>query len=301
MVSATTLEWGAAACTLEGGPFVPEGERPNVYLAAASSDAVYVYHRPIGEGVHRIEKWSLNLADGGCTLTRDASFAGDGQLERPGIVGMLGVVGSYLIVADRLDTVYNLDGSDAFTCTDLRNRSRIAQIDATPTQALVTYGTTGVERWTFADGACSSEPLWPLPASHQVSYYFDEIDGEVAGLYLLPEQQTTIARFAADGSERWRFGANRDGAADYRIGNVMSVAEVGGQLLVLDTGVGQVLALSGEGVEVARLATASAASLFGASVSFDHVIAIADDVALVYASYSEGSVRRGGFIRLNVR
>jgi hypothetical protein len=286
-----TLELNPTPCALEGGPLVPDGERVNVSVAAGAEGSVFLYHRPLpgGDSAHRVERWDVESHSDRCTLTHNATFAGDGQLERPGIFGLLAVVGDKLVVGDRENTVYDLDGNPLYVCDDIGRRTRAHPID--DSTALVTNGSRAIERWTFNDDSCSHETLWELPEKHQVSYHFGVVDGDVAGLYLLPGGAKSLVRFGEDGVERWRYGSVE---SEHKIKSVAAVASLAGHLVFNDAFPTTLSALDGDGHKVAELAYRDRfASL--RSWQVQHLIPVGEHQALLFLTHVDDTGVHGQF------
>jgi hypothetical protein len=208
-------------------------------------------------------------------------------------MNFMGVVGDQLVVGDRLNMIYGLDGAERYTCDSVSYRSRISAIDGTT--AVLTNGTTGVERWTFDGSACSSEQLWALPAGHQVGYSMTQWDGDVAGLYLLPEQRQAIVRIAPDGTERWRWGTNQASEPDY-FGNVMSVAVVNDHLLVLDVGRRHIWLLDGSGAPAGSIELPAGVGEHTTGVQYQHLLAAGPGIALLVYTYTADGVSSWGAV-----
>ena len=156
-----------------------------------------------------------------------------------------------------------------------------------------------VERWTFGPDSCSSEELWPIPEGHQLSYHFDALGDGAAGMWMMPERAQTIASFAADGSEHWRFGLNSEGA-DYELGNITGAAEVGGRLLVVDQGNGNILAFAADGTVDATFGFRDAVAGLGSAIQVEHLVEVDETTALLYVQWTGDATRTGGFLRLDV-
>lgn len=270
-----------------------EGERANPYVVAFGADALFIYQRPFSQGEHRVVRYDVAFADGSCTLTRNEAFAGDGSLQRPGIFGLMGVVGDQLVIGDRGNMVYGLDGSEMYACEQLSQRSRIAPVDATT--AVVTNGTIGVERWTFDGASCSSESQWALSPGHQVGYAMSQWGGDVAGQYLMPEQARTIARIAPDGTERWRWGSGDSSQPDYT-GTIASVAVEGDRLLVLDTGRRQIWLLTPDGEPAGSIPLPSSVGEHSRGLQFHHLVATGTGTALLVYTWMNDDTSQWGAV-----
>jgi len=291
-----SLDLGADACTLEGGPLVPDGERVNISVAAGGDGTLFLYHRPLpgGDGQHRVERWNVVLKGDRCTLKRDMGFAGDGSLERRGIFGLLAVVGDKLVVGDRENTVYDLDGEPLYTCDGLGYRTRASAVD--DTTALVTRSSDQVERWTFTDEGCSHETLWDQPDKHQVSYHFDVADGELTGLYLLPNSGKTIVRFATDGTEQWRYGS---ADVEPKLKSVAAVATLAGHTVFNDAFPTTLTALDGGGEAAAELAYRDRFANLR-SWQVQHLTAVGERDALLFLTHVDDSGVHGQFHRVRL-
>lgn len=116
---------------------------------------------------------------------------------------------------------------------------------------------------------------------------------------MMPERAQTIASFGPDGTELWRHGSNA-ADAEVSLGNISGAAEVGGRLIVVDQGSGNILALAAEGGLDATFAFRETVAGLGSAIQVEHIVEIDENTALVYVQWTGEEGRTSGFLRLDV-
>ena len=221
------IEMSAALCATEGGEIVPtEDGNGNIMSVVYGGGHLFtqVNYREGEETISGVQKWTVSNDGGACTLTRDATFAGDGQLEVASGWG-IAIIGDYLVAEAGDQRVFRLDGTPVEVECDFMSGYITVADDGTAYVGVNSYKTL-----TISDTECTSSE----EATHDAGFRQWEpaiIDGDVVSRVSGGDQDPAIVRVAPDGSEVWRVTTAGEGDDARDMGFLNGTAEVGGRFI----------------------------------------------------------------------
>lgn len=233
----TPIAMSGVRCTFEGGQLIPNDDGNGNWMSLFVHGNHLYSHMTYSVGEERrsdVQKWAMDLSDTHCTLTRDDSFAGDGQLEVASGWGIT-AVGDRLVAEAGDPRLFTLDGQPLEGECEFNNGYVI-----TDGQGNAWVGVNEFRPITFTENGCTvGEPTHNAGERQWDPAY---LDGDIVSRRSGDNQG--VVRMRADGTEVWRATAVGEGDTAREMSFLSATAEVGGRILVGPTSDKAVVALS---------------------------------------------------------